>query len=347
MTTHNTTHEISLNNLSLAPEPIAIVGIGCRFPGGSSGPQAFWDNLLAGKDCIVDVPKNRWDVNRFYDADKEKPGKMYVKSGGFLHEAIDEFDALFFGISPREAAALDPQQRVLLEVSWEALEDAGIDPDSLSGSSTGVFVGGFMLDNKLTQLNPLNRHTIASNTAVGMTLTMLSNRISYLYDLRGPSMSIDTACSSSMVALDQACRSIWTGDSSLALVGGVNIMHRPEIFIAMCKGGFLAPDGRSKAFDERGDGYGRGEGAGIVVLKLLRDAERDGEADALAAAGHHGPPSVQSQIHDPSSVSGSPVGSTRLPPVLFPWPHALSRGHPQRRAAARTVTQRKNGHVMG
>lgn len=273
MTTLNNT----LNNLSLVPEPIAIIGIGCRFPGGASGPKAFWDNLLAGKDCIVDVPKNRWDVNRFYDADKEKPGKMYVKSGGFLQEAIDEFDALFFGISPREAAALDPQQRVLLEVSWEALEDAGIDPDSLSGSSTGVFVGGFMLDNKLTQLNPLNRHTIASNTAVGMTLTMLSNRISYLYDLRGPSMSIDTACSSSMVALDQACRSIWTGDSSLALVGGVNIMHRPEIFIAMCKGGFLAPDGRSKAFDERGDGYGRGEGAGIVVLKLLRDAERDGD----------------------------------------------------------------------
>ena len=279
MTTHKTTHESPhqtiVSNLALAPEPIAIVGIGCRFPGGSSGPRAFWDNLLAGKDCIVDVPKSRWDSNRFYDADKEKPGKMYVKSGGFLQEAIDEFDALFFGISPREAAALDPQQRVLLEVSWEALEDAGIDPDSLSGSSTGVFVGGFMLDNKLTQLNPLNRHTIASNTAVGMTLTMLSNRISYLYDLRGPSMSIDTACSSSMVALDQACRSIWTGDSSLALVGGVNIMHRPEIFIAMCKGGFLAPDGRSKAFDERGDGYGRGEGAGIVVLKLLRDAERE------------------------------------------------------------------------
>lgn len=267
---------VSIENPS-TPEPIAIIGIGCRFPGNSASPQTFWDNLLAGKDCIVDVPNNRWDVNRFYDADKEKAGKMYVKSGGFLQERIDEFDALFFGISPREAAALDPQQRVLLEVSWEALEDAGIDPDSLSGSDTGVFVGGFMLDNKLTQLNPLNRHTIASNTAVGMTLTMLSNRISYIYDLRGPSMSIDTACSSSMVALDQACRSIWTGDSSLALVGGVNIMHRPEIFIAMCKGGFLAPDGRSKAFDERGDGYGRGEGAGIVVLKTLRDAERDGD----------------------------------------------------------------------
>lgn len=273
----NPAHENVIIENPATPEPIAIIGMGCRFPGEAANPHDFWRNLLEGKDCIVDVPNNRWDINRFYDADKDKPGKMYVKSGGFLQERIDEFDALFFGISPREAAALDPQQRVLLEVSWEALEDAGIDPESLANTDTGVFVGGFMLDNKLTQLNPLNRHTIASNTAVGMTLTMLSNRISYLYDLRGPSMSIDTACSSSMVALDQACRSLWSGDSSLALVGGVNIMHRPEIFIAMCKGGFLAPDGRSKAFDERGDGYGRGEGAGLVVLKHLSAAERDGD----------------------------------------------------------------------
>jgi len=258
-------------------QPIAIVGMGCRFPGGSADPQIFWDNLLNGKDCIIDVPEHRWDVNRFYDADREKPGKMYVKSGGFLQERIDEFDALFFGVSPREAVSLDPQQRILMEVSWEALEDAGIDPDALAGTDTGVFVGGFMLDNKLTQLNPLNRHTISSNTAVGMTLAMLSNRISYIYDLRGPSISIDTACSSSLVALDQACNSMWAGNINLALVGGANIMHRPEIFIGMCKGGFLAPDGRSKSFDERGDGYGRGEGAGIVVLKPLADAERDGD----------------------------------------------------------------------
>lgn len=258
-------------------EPIAIVGMGCRFPGGSSDPEKFWNNLLEGKDCIVDVPAERWDSKRFYDTNRDMPGKVYVKSGGFLQERIDEFDALFFGISPREAASLDPQQRMLLEVSWEALEDAGIDPDSLAGSDTGVYVGGFMLDNKLTQLSPLNRHSIASNTAVGMTLTLLANRLSYVYDMKGPSMSIDTACSSSMVALDQACRAIWSGDSALALVGGVNIMHRPEIFIAMCKGGFLSPDGRSKAFDERADGYGRGEGAGIVVLKPLSAAERDND----------------------------------------------------------------------
>lgn len=258
-------------------EPIAIVGMGCRFPGGSSDPEKFWNNLLEGKDCIVDVPAERWDSKRFYDSNRDMPGKVYVKSGGFLEERIDEFDALFFGISPREAASLDPQQRMLLEVSWEALEDAGIDPDRLAGSDTGVYVGGFMLDNKLTQLSPLNRHSIASNTAVGMTLTLLANRLSYVYDLKGPSMSIDTACSSSMVALDQACRAIWSGDSALALVGGVNIMHRPEIFIAMCKGGFLSPDGRSKAFDERADGYGRGEGAGIVVLKPLSAAERDND----------------------------------------------------------------------
>ena len=225
MTEHNN-NEFPLNNFTseCAPEPLAIVGIGCRLPGGSKSPDIFWDNLLAGKDCIVDVPDNRWDIKKFYDENKNKSGKMHVKSGGFLQEKIDEFDALFFGISPREANSLDPQQRLLLEVSWEAFEDAGIDPESLAGSNTGVFIGGFMMDNKLTQFSPLNRHTIASNTAVGMSLTMLSNRLSYTYDLRGPSISIDTACSSSMVALDQACRSIWTGDSSIALVGGATGM---------------------------------------------------------------------------------------------------------------------------
>jgi len=257
--------------------PLAIVGMGCRFPGGANNPTRFWENLLAGKDCIIDVPEDRWEIDRFYDSDRNKPGKMYVRSGGFLQENIFAFDSLFFGISPREAASMDPQQRILLEVSWEALEDAGIDPESLAGSETGVFVGGFMLDNKLTQLSPLNRHTIAANTAVGMTLTMLSNRLSYFYDLRGPSMTIDTACSASMVALDQACQSLWNGNSNLALIGGVNIMHRPEIFIGLCKGGFLAADGRSKAFDARADGYGRGEGAGIIVVKPLADAKRDGD----------------------------------------------------------------------
>jgi len=256
-------------------EPIAIIGIGCRFPGGSNNPAAFWDLLINAKDAIVDVPKDRWDIRKFYDPDK--PGKMYVRSGGFLQERIDQFDALFFGISPREAACLDPQQRVLLEVAWEALEDAGLVPQQLAGSDTGVYIGGFMLDNTLTQVSYLNRNLIGTHTAVSFTQTILSNRLSYVFDLRGPSITMDTACSSSLVALHEASQSLWRGECSLALVGGVNIMHRPETPIVMCKGQLLASDGHSKSFDERADGYGRGEGAGIVVLKPLSAAQQDGD----------------------------------------------------------------------
>jgi acyl transferase domain-containing protein/acyl carrier protein len=263
-----------------ASEPdqvIAIVGMGCRFPGGADSPAAFWDLLTRGADAIVEVPRDRWNVDRFYDPDPAKPGKMYVRAGGFLRERIDQFDALFFGMSPREAAFLDPQQRFLLEVAWEALEDAGLVPEDLAGSDTGVYVGAFMLDNFVTQLNPLNRDRIGTHTAVGSTMSILSNRLSYVFDLRGPSVSVDTACSSSLVAFHQACQAIRHGECSLALVGGVNIMHRPEITISMCKGGFLSPDGRCKSFDARGDGYGRGEGAGIVVLKPLAAALGDGD----------------------------------------------------------------------
>ena len=263
-----------------ASEPdqaIAIVGMGCRFPGGADSPAAFWDLLTRGADAIVEVPRDRWNVDRFYDPDPAKPGKMYVRAGGFLRERIDQFDALFFGMSPREAAFLDPQQRFLLEVAWEALEDAGLVPEALAGSDTGVYVGAFMLDNFVTQLNPLNRERIGTHTAVGSTMSILSNRLSYVFDLRGPSVSVDTACSSSLVAFHQACQAIRHGECSLALAGGVNIMHRPEIPISMCKGGFLSPDGRCKSFDARADGYGRGEGAGIVVLKPLAAALRDGD----------------------------------------------------------------------
>jgi acyl transferase domain-containing protein len=202
---------------------------------------------------------------------------MYVRAGGFLTERIDQFDALFFGMSPREATYLDPQQRFLLEVAWETIEDAGLVPERLAGSDTGVYIGAFMLDNLVTQLNPLNRDLIGTHTALGSTMSILSNRISYAFDFRGPSMSIDTACSSSLVALHQACQAIWRGECSLALAGGVNVMHRPETPISMCKGGFLSPDGSCKSFDARGDGYGRGEGAGIVVLKPLSAAVRDGD----------------------------------------------------------------------
>jgi len=198
-----------------------------------------------------------------------------MQAGGFLEQPIDRFDAAFFGIAPREAECMDPQQRLLLETSWEALEDAGIPADMLAGSDTGVFIGAFTLDHKLTQMGSSNRDLIGTHTAIGSTMTILSNRISYFLDLRGPSMSLDTACSSSLVAVHLACQSIWRGECALALAGGVNIMTRPEYPVAMCKGGFLAKDGRSKSFDARADGYGRGEGAGVVVLKPLSAALHD------------------------------------------------------------------------
>lgn len=259
-------------------EPIALVGIGCRFPGGVNHAQSFWELLKTGQDAIVDVPSDRWNVRRFYDPDANKPGKMYVKQGGFLRQRISEFDALFFGIAPREAECIDPQQRLLLETSWEALEDAGIPHGALAGSNTGVFIGAFTLDHKLTQMGKMNRQLIGTHTAIGSTMTILSNRISYVLDLRGPSMSLDTACSSSLVAVHLACQAIWRGECDLALAGGVNVMMRPEYPMAMCKGGFLAPDGRSKSFDSRANGYGRGEGAGVVVLKRVSEAVRDGDS---------------------------------------------------------------------
>lgn len=258
-------------------DPIAVTGMGCRFPGGSENPSAFWDLLAKGQDGIVDVPSDRWDIRKHYDPDPAKPGKMYVRRGGFLQNPIDQFDAMFFGISPREATCLDPQQRVLLEVAWEAMEDAGLDTYQLAGSDTGVYVGAFMLDNQITQMSPANRNGIGPHTALGSTMTILSNRLSFVFDFRGPSVSMDTACSSSLVAMHYACQGLWRDECSLALVGGVNIMHRPENPIAMCKGQFLSSDGRCKSFDERADGYGRGEGAGVIVLKRFSAAMQDGD----------------------------------------------------------------------
>ena len=235
-------------------EPIALVGIGCRFPGGISDTKSFWELLVSKKDGIVEIPAERWNLQRFYDPEPNKPGKIYVRQGGFLQQRVDAFDALFFGIAPREAECMDPQQRLLLETSWEALEDAGIPPDSLAGSNTGVFIGAFTLDHQLTQMGSGNRDLIGAHTAIGSTMTILSNRISYVLDLRGPSMSVDTACSSSLVSAHLACQAIWNGECDLAMAGGVNIMTRPEYPVAMCKGGFLAKDGRSKSFDARAEG---------------------------------------------------------------------------------------------
>ncbi|MCG8331292.1 MAG: type I polyketide synthase [Chitinophagales bacterium] len=257
--------------------PIAIIGMGCRFPGGAHSPVEFWNLLVNGTDAIVDVPKNRWDMRKYYDENTDIPGKLHAKQAGFLQTDIKQFDPLFFGISPREAEVIDPQQRLLLEVCYEAIEDAGIKLERLRGSRTGVFVGGFTLDNMLLQLTPYNRDMINTHTPTSSTMVILSNRISYAFDLRGPSVSMDTACSSSLVAVHYACQSIWNGECDQALTGGVNLMLRPEYPIAMSKGRFLAKHSRSKAFDADAGGYVRGEGAGAVLLKPLEQALKDND----------------------------------------------------------------------
>ncbi|MFE3545672.1 SDR family NAD(P)-dependent oxidoreductase [Nocardia sp. NPDC059177] len=254
---------------------IAIVGIGCRYAGGIDSPESFWDFVIGKRDGVREIPADRWDWRRYYDTDRRAPGRMYTKRAAFMTGDPWEFDPEFFGISPREATAMDPQQRLVLEVAWEALDDAGIAGRS-AGSSLGVFVGAFTLDQLATSVGPALPH-VDLHTAVGVSYTMLSNRIAYALDLQGPAVTVDTACSSSLVALHLACRAIADGDCELAVAGGVNVMVQPETFVSMCKGGFLAADGRSKPFDASADGYGRGEGAGIVVLKKLADAERDGD----------------------------------------------------------------------
>lgn len=253
---------------------VAIVGIGCRFPGKVRGPGELWEFLLAHGDGIIEVPADRFSLDRYYDPDPDMPGRMYVRSAGFLQDSLWDFDPEFFGISPREASIMDPQQRLLLEVTQEAMDDAGVS-GRVAGRPVGVYVGGFTADNLVLRHLPNTVTAVNSHTATAGTLTMLSNRISFVYDLRGPSMTIDTACSSSLVALHEATQAIARGAIELALVGGVNAMLTPEVFVGMCKGRFLAEDGHCKTFDAAADGYARGEGAGVLVLKPLADATRD------------------------------------------------------------------------
>jgi len=253
--------------------PVAIIGLGCRFPG-AANPEAFWQLLQGGGDAITEVPMDRWDVDTFYDPDPAQPGKMNTRWGGFL-DRVDGFDPHFFGISPREAARMDPQQRLMLEVAWEALEDAGLPVESLAGTSTGVFVGIATNDYGRIQLRDVRQ--IDGYVGTGGAMSIAANRISYLFDLKGPSLAVDTACSSSLVAVHLACQSLWNRECTLALAGGVNLILSPEIAINFTKAGAMAPDGRCKAFDSRANGYVRGEGAGMVVLKPLSRALADGD----------------------------------------------------------------------
>ncbi|MEO1337726.1 MAG: polyketide synthase, partial [Myxococcota bacterium] len=251
-------------------EPLAIVGMGCRFPGNADSPERFWQMLCGGVDAICDVPADRWDVRRFHSPDPAAPGRMYTQQAGFLRESIWDFDPAFFGISPREAAIMDPQQRLLLEVTWEALEDAGIVLDR-SDRKIGVAVGAFCFDNAIQQMGVPSRDAIATHSATSASMVMLSNRISYVFDLHGPCFTVDTACSSSLVATHLATQVIQNGDCDMMLVGGVNVMLRPESTILECKGGFLAKDARCRAFDSSASGYVRAEGAGMVVIRRLTD----------------------------------------------------------------------------
>ncbi|MEV4338544.1 type I polyketide synthase [Streptomyces sp. NPDC049590] len=254
-------------------EPIAVVGLACRFPGAPNA-EAYWNLLRSGGDAVTGIPPERWNAEALYDADPATAGKMSTRRGGFLAD-VDAFDPQFFGISPREAIQMDPQQRIALELAWSSLQDAGIPPSSLRAGSTGVFLGTLWSD--YARLSGRNLESIEQHTATGQEPSIVPARVSYTLGLQGPSIGVNTACSSSLVAVHLACQSLRSGESALALAGGVNLVLAPESSAAMSKLGAMSPRGRSAAFDASADGYVRGEGGGIVVLKRLSAALADGD----------------------------------------------------------------------
>ncbi len=255
-------------------EPIAIIGLACRFPGARDA-DAFWELMSGGVDMIREIPGDRYDINEFYDPDPDAAGKIYTRHGGFL-DGIDGFDPEFFGISPREAMWIDPQQRLVLETSWEALEHAGYAPAVLRGTKSGVYVGvganeySYVLSNSTMQ-------DIEAQFATGNASSVIAGRVAFALGLEGPAVAVDTACSSSLVAIHHACQALHTGDCDLALAGGVNVLLSPVISIATSRARMLSPDGRCKTFDAAADGYVRSEGCGVLVLKRLSEAQRDGD----------------------------------------------------------------------
>ena len=259
-----------------ASESIAIIGMGCRFPGGVNSPEKLWDLLNNSVDAIVDMDRERWDADSIYDPNPETPGTLYTKANGLVDD-VDQFDNDFFNVAPVEAELMDPQQRLLLESSWNALEHAGIEPRTLMGSKTGVFVGICHQGYSQLQAKYRELEDVSPYDGTGNAHAIASGRISYLLGLQGPSLSIDTACSSSLITLHLAVQSLRNRESDLGLAGGVNLILEPSTSMIFAKAGMLSPDGRCKTFDSGANGYVRGEGCGMVVLKRLSDAQRDGD----------------------------------------------------------------------
>src|SRR5215207_5884841 len=255
---------------------VAIIGIGCRFPGGINHPAALWKLLVEGREAVTDVPPDRWNVHRFYDAEPGIIGKSIACRGGFV-DGIDQFDPQFFGISPREAPYIDPQHRLLLETAWEAIEDAGLVLDFDQGTDLGVFVGISHNDYQVIQGTPWDSHGISPHSPTGSAHSIAANRISYCLNLRGPSVAMDTACSSALTAVHAACEHIRAGRGDTAMAGGVTVMITPGGFIGFSQAGMLSPEGRCAAFAADASGFVRGEGAGMVVLKRLSKAQADGD----------------------------------------------------------------------
>ncbi|KJS52211.1 polyketide synthase, partial [Streptomyces rubellomurinus subsp. indigoferus] len=247
-----------------AVEPIAIVGMSCRFAGGVSSPEELWRLVAEGRDGMGPFPTDRgWDLEKLYDEDPERPGSAYAVEGGFVDSATT-FDADFFGISPREALAMDPTQRLTLESAWEALEDAGIDPTSLKGSDTGIYAGTVSSDYGPSTLPELEGFRVT-----GTQSSVMSGRVAYALGLEGPAVSVDTACSSSLVAMHLAANALRSGECSLALAGGVTVLAGPFLFVEFSRQRGLAPDGRCKAYSSDADGTGFSDGVGLVVLERL------------------------------------------------------------------------------
>lgn len=277
-TSAETLEEDSASEEDRGNEPIAIIGMGCRFPGGVHSPEDFWQLLKSDTDAISEMPADRWDIEQFYDPNPRAPGKMYTRWGAFLPD-IDKFDAAFFHISPGEAKRMSPQQRLLIEVAWEALEHAGLPVETLAGSQTGVFIG-FMANDEYTQLPLPHAETAPVNNpfySMSRAPSIMAGRLSYLLDLHGPNISIDTACSSSLVALHLACQSLRQKESHIALVGGTHAILSPENIVNTCKMRLLSTSRHSRPYGDGTDGFVMGEGCGVVVLKRLSDALAHGD----------------------------------------------------------------------